>query len=577
VHVLVRWAIPSQAVFEAVSWPDSLLQQGQAIPFELSRPENVVGRLPECDVQINSNMVSRKHAHVVQRDSDYFVADLGSGNGTFLNGQKIEGDVRLKNGDRIKFGPVLFRFENDDEPSTDSGQKAAAAAAAQAAKIGVEVDDSEGSSTIMGAAATTGGFGLLDVQPAAKLKAVLEISRSLAGTLDVEKLLPRILDSLLAIFPHADRGCILLAGDDGKMIPRAMKHRVEGEDSTVRLSKTILAQVLEKKTAILSADAASDDRFSASESISALTIRSMMCAPLLNLQGEPVGVINIDTQNPLSQFKKDDLEILIAVAGQAAMSYESARLLQAYVEKQKQEGEMRIAQAVQTALLPDSLPKADGYQFFATYESAQAVGGDYYDAIPLADGKFALAFGDVAGKGVPGALVMSRISSVVRSTVELVPDVLEAVERINAQMCARSVEGRFVTFVLSVVDTVNHKLRLVNAGHMSPMIRKPNGTIEEFPDATVGVPIGVMEGFPFDVVEHDIQPGETFVLYTDGVSEAMNHASELYGMDRLKGEVLKNYPDAESLGRAIREDVRKHAAGRPQNDDITLMVFGRNA
>ncbi|MFV0445640.1 MAG: SpoIIE family protein phosphatase [Planctomycetaceae bacterium] len=550
-----------------------LLQQGQAVPYDLTKDETVIGRLPECDIQLNSNMVSRKHAHLRITDDGVLVEDLGSGNGTFLNGKKLEGSIRLRNGDRLKFGPILFRFETDEDISSDdSGVRAVA----EAAGIGLEVEEEDSSSTIMGAAEKTDGFGLLDVQPAAKLKAILEISRSLAGTLDVEKLLPRILDSLFSIFPHADRGAILLKGDDGKMVPRAVKHRVEDEDASVRLSRTILSQVLEQKKAILSADAASDERFSASESISALTIRSMMIAPLLNLQGDVVGVINIDTQNPLSQFKKDDLEILIAVAGQAALSYESARLLNSYVEKQKQDSEMQIARNVQRALLPDDMPTVDGYQFFCTYEAAQAVGGDYYDVIPLKDGKVALAFGDVAGKGVPGALVMSRISSVVRSTVELVDDVLEAVERINNQMCAKSVEGRFVTFVLTVLDTVNHKMKCVNAGHMSPMIRLVDGGIFEFSDDSVGVPIGVMEGFPFEVTERDLAPGEQVVLYTDGVSEAMNHASELYTMERLRKQVHDVASDADTLGKAIREDVRKHAGGRPQNDDITLMVFGRN-
>ncbi|MEZ6065093.1 MAG: PP2C family protein-serine/threonine phosphatase [Planctomycetaceae bacterium] len=180
-------------------------------------------------------------------------------------------------------------------------------------------------------------------------------------------------------------------------------------------------------------------------------------------------------------------------------------------------------------------------------------------------------------QGVPGALVMSRISSIVRSTVELVDDVLVAVERINNQMCAKSVEGRFVTFVLTILDTVNHKMKCVNAGHMSPMFRKIDGTVEEFPDDSVGVPIGVMEDFPYEVTEHDLEPGELVVLYTDGVSEAMNHASELYGMDRLRSQVRSLKGDVAQVGTAIREDVRSHAAGRPQNDDITLMVFGRNA
>ncbi len=553
-----------------------LLKQGQAVPYELRPGTSIVGRLPECELQLQSNMVSRKHARVTMTDSAVEIEDLGSGNGTFVNGTKITGVTRLHDGDRVKFGPLLFRFEGDQSPpqSEESGFRAIQQAAGMGLEIEVD-DEQDSSSTIMGAVDHAEGFGLLDVQPQAKLKAVLEISRSLAGTIDTQKLLPKILDSLFEIFPHADRGCILLKGNDGKMIPKAMKHRTEDEDSSVRLSRTILNQVLEQKRAILSADAASDERFQASESISALTIRSMMCVPMLDLQGEPLGVINIDTQNPLSQFKKEDLEILIAVAGQAALSYESARLLDSYVAKQKQDAEMNIAQSVQTALLPDTLPKADGYQFFASYESAQAVGGDYYDAMVLEDGRIVLAFGDVAGKGVPGALVMSRISSVVRSVVELVTDIGEAVDNINRQMCAKSVDGRFVTFVLVFLDPRNHKVSCVNAGHMSPMFRMSDGEIFEFGEDSIGIPIGVMEGFPYEKTERELTPGEQVVLYTDGVSEAMNPDSELYGMERLREIVQQTTGDAEALGKAIREDVRKHAAGRSQNDDITLMVFGR--
>jgi serine phosphatase RsbU (regulator of sigma subunit) len=277
------------------------------------------------------------------------------------------------------------------------------------------------------------------------------------------------------------------------------------------------------------------------------------------------------------QFRSEDLEIMLAVAGQAALSYEGAKLLQSFVEKQKQDSEMGIAAGVQQALLPEAMPTTQGYEYYATYEAAQAVGGDYYDVIPLADGKICLAFGDVAGKGVPASLVMSRISSAVRTLVEHVADPAELVGKINDHMCAKAVEGRFVTFVLTILDTVNHKMQVVNAGHMSPMIRRPDGSIEEFPDASVGVPIGVVEGYPFDVVERDFHPGETVVIYTDGVSEAMNPQGDLYGMDTLKNLVSKGSARPLALGPAIRQDVKRHANGRPQNDDITLMVFGRTA
>ena len=478
----------------------------------------------------------------------------------------------LRHDDRIKLGPVLLRFESDDASPSELRRREELQGAFD---LDVTGEDDTGS-TIMGSLGTTGGFGMLDVQPQAKLKAVLDISRALVGAHDVDKLLPKVLDSLFEIFPHADRGCILLKDPaSGRMIPRAIKHRRGETDESVKISRTILQQVLEQKQAILSADAASDTRFRASESISALTIRSMMCVPLLNLAGDPMGVINIDTQNPLAQFKADDLELMVAVAGQAALSYESTRLLASHVEKQKQDAEMGIARNVQHALLPEHMPDVDGYEFFASYEAAQAVGGDYYDIVDLPDGRICLAFGDVAGKGVPASLVMSRLSSAVRNIVEYVSDAAEAVSRINNHMCAKAVEGRFVTFVLVQLDPRTHTMSVVNAGHMSPLIRHADRSIEELDQSAVGVPLGVVEGFPFQSVECSIQPGDCIVIYTDGVSEAMNSKSELYTIERLQAFVANGSARPSELGPAIREDVKQHAAGHEQNDDITLMVFGR--
>ena len=551
-----------------------ILQGGQAIPREISQSEVVIGRLPECDVQLDSNMVSRKHARLCHRGSDYLIEDLGSGNGTFVNGKRIEGQVTLKHGDRLKLGPVLLRFESNngdgvpglDNDLSDFGQ------------FRVDVSAENESGTIMGVADNASGFGMLDVQPEAKLKAIIEISRSLAGTVDLDVMLPKILDTLFAIFPHADRGCILLKNEQtGQMVPRAIKHRKQDGDESVKLSRTILNSVLQEKKGILSADAATDSRFEASESISNLTIRSMMCVPLLSLQGEPMGIINIDTQNPFSQFRQEDLDLLLAVAGQAALNYESAKLMVSYAEKQKQDSEMQIARNVQHALLPETFPQMDEYEFFASYEAAQAVGGDYYDIIPLEDDKICLAFGDVAGKGVPAALVMSRLSSVVRSTMAFVKDVGVAANEINNHMCAKAVEGRFVTFVLMILDLKTHELTAVNAGHMSPIFLKTDHTIEEFSDDAVGLPIGVMEDFPYDVTSRVIQPGEIVTVYTDGVSEAMNYENDLYGMDRLRNLIKSCDKCATELGKIILADVKQHANGRPQNDDITLMSFGRKA
>jgi phosphoserine phosphatase RsbU/P len=546
-----------------------LLQEGNAVPYTLDGEATVLGRAPECQIQLDSNMVSRRHAQVIREGNAYYVEDLGSGNGTFLNGKRITGRTPLKGEDRLKLGPILLRFETGTatRKSPDRMDQT----------INVEISG-EDTVTIVESTESSGGFGGLEVRPEAKLKAVIEITRSLAGTVDIQAIVPRILDTLFSIFPQADRGCVLLKDfESDQMVPVAQKHRRGDADETVKLSRTILNKVLNDKTGILSADATSDSRFEAAASISSLTIRSMMCVPLLGLEGDPMGVINLDTQDVLSRFTKDDLDLLLAVAGQAALSYESARLLTSHMEKLKQDSEIAIAKNVQQALLPKSLPDVGGYDVFASYDSALAVGGDYYDVILLEGGKkICLSFGDVAGKGIPASLVMSRISSVVQSTLHHVDDVGEAMSAINNHMCASAVEGRFVTYILAIIDTESHEMQLAIAGHMSPMIRKPDGSIEEFDEESVGVPVGVLEDYPFDVLSRPIQRGETVLFYTDGVSEAMNPKAELYGEKRVRAFFRNSKGSAAEIGKALLADVRTHANGRAQNDDITIMVFGRN-
>ncbi len=561
-----------------------VLQGGKAIAHPVGDGETVIGRHPACTLQLDSNTVSRRHAQVIKDGSTYFVEDLGSGNGTFVNGKQITGRTQLNHDDRIKLGPILLRFQCDGssvmaKPAGPSEVSRPVALAETRSDIDVVDDEGGDGATITGTLVGGPGspFGMLEVQPEAKLKAVLEIARSLAGTVDMKAICPKILDTLFGIFPQADRGCILLKDEEtGKLVPRAMKHRRQDEDATVKLSRTILNKVLTEKTGILSADAANDASFSASESISSLSIRSMMIVPLLSLDGEPMGAINLDTQNPFSQFREEDLDLLMVVAGQAAMSYESAQLLVSFMEKKKQDGEMEIARNVQRALLPVTLPTWDGYEFYASYDAAQAVGGDYYDAGVLPGNKIYLSFGDVAGKGVPGALIMARMSSCVQNTMQFVHEVGPAVEAINKHMCAAAVEGRFVTYVLSIIDLPTHEMTLVNAGHMSPIIRRADGSLFEFADETVGVPIGVVDGYPFDVLNFKLEPGDLAVLFTDGVSEAMNPNGDLYTLERLREFILKGPKKADELGKALLTDVRRHANGRPQNDDITIMTFGRN-
>ncbi len=562
-------------------------QDGQRNVYQLHPGPNTIGRLPDNMVQVLGPTVSGKHAQITVEEDDVFLLDVGSRNGTFHNQERISNRVKLIHNDVVHFGQTPARFDHPDAAPVPA---IAAPRSASADTLGggmtmdtgllatsKNVEQTDDPATITSTISGTGRYGVLEVNPEVKLKAVLEISSSLAGTLDLNSLLPKVLDSLFRIFKYADRGCVLLKDEaTGQMVPRAFKHRQAHADATVRLSRTIVNKVLADKAAVLSADAATDAKFSGSESISDLRIHSMICAPLLGLEEDVIGIISIDSQNPLGQFTNDDLDILMTVAGQAALSYENARLLHTYMEKQKQDNEMEIAQDVQRALLPEELPVADGYEFFASYDSAQAVGGDYYDCFVLPDNRIALSFGDVAGKGVPGALIMSRMHSCVQSTLRHVREVEPAMCAINDHMCDSAVEGRFVTYILAIVDTKTHQLILSNAGHMSPLIRKLDGTVSQLDDDLVGPPIGVVDDYPYEIETRTLDPGDIVVIVTDGVDEAMNPESELYGTERVI-EFIKNGPaTARELGQALLADVRRHANGRPQNDDITIMTFGRN-
>lgn len=550
--------------------------------FELQEGQTPIGRHPDCLITVGERSVSGRHAEIDGEGGEFAIKDIGSRNGTFVNDERIEGRVKLKHGDTIRFGNAQARFQDPaKQQAAATKQLSATVAGSQLATLDLgagQIDiDEAGGATITGEVAGKGRFGALDVNPEAKLKAVLEISNALAGTVDLASLLPKILDSLFNVFMYADRGCILLKDEEtGEMVPRAMRHRREDEDSTVRLSRTIVNKVLTEKAGILSADAAAEEEFSGSESIADLKIRSMMCVPLLGLDDEVLGILSIDSQSALGQFTDNDLDILVTVAGQAALSYESARLAQAYAEKQKQDADMELARDVQRALLPDEMPSVEGYQFYASYDSARAVGGDLYDCFELPDGKICLSFGDVSGKGVPGALIMTRMGSCVQTTIRHVHDVVEAICAINDHMCSSGAGDRFVTYVLAIVDTKNHEVVLSNAGHMPPIIRRADGTIEQFDKELSGTAIGMFDEYPYEAQTCKLEPGDVILIMTDGVDEAMNPQQELYGVERVMEIVKKSPPEAEQLGKMLLEDVRRHANGYPQSDDITIMTFGRN-
>ena len=230
---------------------------------------------------------------------------------------------------------------------------------------------------------------------------------------------------------------------------------------------------------------------------------------------------------------------------------------------------------MQRSLLPSKPPQVPGYFFFDYYQAARQVGGDYYDYVQLPGGRYAVIVGDVAGKGVPAALLMARLSSDVRFSLASESDPAKALQRINEGFARNDWQDRFVTMLAAVLNPTTSELTIVNAGHMAPLLRRRDGNVSEIGEEAAGLPLGVSEEFEYESFTHKVEPGDVLTIFTDGFSEAMNNERELYGIERLKKELSCPAVSVVDFGQHILEDVHKFVDGYDQSDDMCLVCFGR--
>ncbi len=543
--------------------------------YRLTEELYVLGRHPDCDIVLDAGAVSRQHAKIIRADNKFFVEDLHSRNGTFLNGRPVQGRCKLANGDQLKICDLMFTFQAEVETeSAIEGEQASSA------PLLVEESQPPSSSTILSKVdLSSSQMGArLTVSPQARLQALLEIAGNLGKALAVDQVLPKVLDSLFKIFVQADRGIIALKESvHGDLVPKGVRHRDQQAQDTIRLSRTIVNEVLTCKEAVLSADAASDSRFDMSQSIADFRIRSLMCAPLVSPDGDVLGVIQIDTLNQRNRFQREDLEVLASVATQVAIAVENAQLHEGMLRQKALERDLELAHHVQRGLLPVTSPSVSGYEFFDFYEPANQVGGDYFDYIQLPAGRWAIVLADVSGKGVAAALVMAKLAGDVRYCLASEKCPASALRRINDGFAHSGWQDRFVTMVLAVLDPREEEVTIVNAGHMPPVVRHADGSIEEFGEEIAGIPLGIHDGFDYEQTTRPLHPGDAMILFTDGISESMNESGELYGLGRLRTQIAQasSSAGAASLGHAILNDVKMFAGKRSQSDDMCLACLGR--
>jgi phosphoserine phosphatase RsbU/P len=561
------------AVLRAIQGPDP------GVVFPLERASIVLGRHPQCDLVLESAPVSRQHAKLTLHDGSYYLEDLNSRNGTYLNGKLTTRPQLLKEGDEIGICDLSFVF-HDQTPDPTLTASSLPRRSAESRAAFIEDDKPSAGSVVMTKVdLSTGSTGLsLQVNTEAKLKALLEISQNLSRALELGDVLPKLLDSLFKIFLQADRGFIVLKDPrTGKLVPKAVKCRNADEAEVLRISRTIVNSVLESKQAILSADAASDTRFEMAESIVDFRIRSMMCAPLITGEGDALGVIQIDTNDRRKWFNREDLDVLAGVACQAAFAVENAQLHDMAVREEAMRRELAVAHEVQRGFLPSESPQLPDYDFFEFYEPASDLGGDYYDYVNLPGGRLAVVLGDVSGKGISASLLMAKLSAEARFCLVSEATPAGAIGRLNRIFCGSGWEDRFVTLVLAVLDPAENTVTLVNAGHLPPILRHPKRGVEMLGEEISNLPLGVDHDTCYEQAIYPLGPGDSLTLYTDGITEAMNATGELYGQDRLLKQLATVADGVNSLGRRLLDDVKKFVGNRSQSDDMCLTCFGRYA
>ncbi len=548
-----------------------------------------LGRDPSNDVVVDVISVSRHHARIILEGEDYYIEDLKSRNGTVVNGQALTARHKLSDGDEIEICEMCFRFFVGEPPPVGVTELADRSTGIPASDLdsgrltpGSYVnEDSSSTGSGLSSIVTTlqagdSNRGLrLGIKPEAKLRAVVKILRALRQSMTLDDVLHSILDGLFEIFPQCQQGFIMLHDQQRDRLRLEATRVRTRKQAEVKVSMTIVQHAIETGEAILSADAGDDSRFNQSESIQSLGIRSIMCVPLLSQDDVRLGVIQIDTSNLVDQFSQEDLDIMLAVGTPVSLAITNARFIAKEIESKALARELDFAREIQQGYLPKSMPHAPGFDIAHYYESAEQIGGDYFDCFGIKDGRVCLAIGDVAGKGVPAALLMSRLYSAVRTQMLVCSDPATTMKLVNDEFTFDQSVFRFITLMIVIIDPATGSLDIVNAGHSPLLMCSQGGEIELLGIRAGGMPIGVLPDQEFAITEASIPVGARFAVYSDGFTESVGKNRELFGRKRLAKILGDNDLPAQDIIGKVVSAVEAFRNGQPQEDDSCLAVVRR--
>lgn len=415
--------------------------------------------------------------------------------------------------------------------------------------------------------------------PIDRLDLLYRLSQTFNSSLDLDEVLNSVMDQVIAVL-RAERGFVMLFDPEGKLqfrIARGIEQRIIN-DPAFQVSRSIVEYVSVQGEPVLTSDAQSDSRFSMRQSVKILGLRSILCVPLL-LKGKNLGVLYVDNRIHVGMFSKSDLELLASIASNAAIAIENARLYQLAVEKGRLERELQMAYQVQASLLPDAPPQIPGWEFVTLWQPARQVAGDYYDFLIHEDGSIGLIIADVSDKGMPAALYMGLVRTILRTSLHRCSSLVEGISHANQLIVSDSSNGMFVTLFYAKLQPESGVINYINAGHNPPIhyrqqANKGKGGLFEL--SRTGMALGVLEDAQYEERGLKLEKGDLILLYTDGVTDATNEHGELFGMKRLKHLVRTSHAfSVQEIESSLESEVRAFSGDVDPIDDVTLVLVKR--
>lgn len=569
-----------------INYPDRAPER-----LPLGRLRITIGRSARNDVCIPDPFASRVHAEVRREGDQYLIQDLGSANGTYYNGSRLEQVAPLTHGGRIQIGETEIVFK--DKATERTLAPATIAEDAPVPEATIAFDSTQHTTSglleqIEGARTQTSGrydaaavarkrttSGQVPMAEQGDLLALIsKVGVTLLASATLDETLRQVALLVFDAVP-AERCLIMLReGEDGELKVRAAEMSDRRPDvGEVRVSRTIVEEVVKRGRSVLTSDAQHDPRFMSS-TVTFQGIRSVLAVPLG--VGERIfGMIYADSPFATSRFTEDHLKVLTTLGSVAAIRVENTRLLEEHLEQERYDRELQLAREIQQRFQPTAPPSVPGYELQGISFPSYQIGGDYYDFIPCQDGRLVIALGDVSGKGTSAALLMSSLHAAVHAQVASCRPITETVGAVNRYLADNTPANRFVTLFYAELDPLTGALSFINAGHNPPLIAHgSDGTLEQL--GAGGLPLGILPDYDYREGRTQLRVGDVLVVYSDGVTETQNPEGDEFGTMRLQEVIAENLGlTASGIRDKIEASLSAFAQGTPAVDDITLVIVKR--